>query len=194
VTERCIAAGMDDYVSKPDPARLARILAAWIAPTGDASPTDAVTEGTVSVMPEATLPVIDFGHLHELFGDDPPLIEELLGVFSASTETLFGKLELACERREPDAIKALAHEAKGSSANMGLRAMAAAAARLEESVASQDWQRIAALHNEMKTAWSQALLAIQSYRRNRVNILIVDINPASICCCENLTGRIEPRP
>ncbi|MBS4097184.1 MAG: response regulator [Sulfuricella sp.] len=126
--ERCLAAGMDDYVSKPfTPAKLARTLSIW---TGGQPPMPATLAAT---------PAIDRERLRGMFSDDPQLIAELLDMFRASTTVLSGKLDSAVARRDAAAVKALAHEAKGAAGNVGVGVLADAAARLEDLAATENW-------------------------------------------------------
>ncbi len=151
--ERCLAAGMDDYVSKPvSPDKLGRVLNNWTIRRNEAAAPESSEEKPAGA---AQIPCVDIAWLKEYFGDDPELIAELLEVFDSSTTTLLGKLHGAVDRRDSTAIKLLAHEAKGSCANLGVRVMADCAAELEMAVAEQDWEQIRGLQEKLEDLFKQ---------------------------------------
>ncbi|MBS4097188.1 MAG: PAS domain S-box protein [Sulfuricella sp.] len=160
--ERCLAAGMDDYLSKPiDPGKLGRMLATWtsrlVAEAADA--------GAAHGQPTQ---LIDFGRLQEYFGDDPQLIGELLEVFRSSTGTLLDKLHAAVERHDATAAKALAHEAKGSCSNLGIDTMAEAAATLERAATDGAWEKVATQNGELERTFKQVCSAIAAWKKENL--------------------------
>ena len=159
--ERCLAAGMDDYISKPiNPSLLAKALMTWAGQGGDAvSP----AEHAMPVSDESRL--LDFAYLADYFGDDPELIGELLQVFQRSTATLLDKLDVARGRQEAQAVAALAHEAKGACGNLGVRQMSNAASHLEKAAAAGDWPQINELSGTLQLQFRQLTQAIETYRK-----------------------------
>ena len=139
--ERCVAAGMDDYLSKPfKPEALAAVLEKWIAPASPPAARDAAS--------------IDLARLKDFLGDDETILKELLDVYRESTHNLLDKLQGAIARREREAVHALAHEAKGASGNLGIDAMARIARELEQSASTADWEEIAALADTLRRAFA----------------------------------------
>ncbi len=151
--ERCIAAGMDDYISKPiDTDRLRAMLEQWL-PLGARAASGGAP--VTSVAPRAPgEQAIEMRRLREFFGDDDAAIDELLQVFSHSLQQLHERFRLAIDERSPN-TKALAHELKGSASNMGAIRLAACAQQLETAAQAANW-------DQFDQAYQQAEIEIQS--------------------------------
>jgi len=117
--ELCLAAGMDDYVSKPvQKGELARVLA-WAA-------------GANPAAPEADLPpALDRRAALKQLGGDEELFAEIAGLFVAGAPGLFDAIRAGVEAGDATAVKRAAHTLKGSSGCVGGLQVSAAAARLE---------------------------------------------------------------
>ena len=119
--ERCLAAGMDDYLSKPvHLGDLYEALARW-APGGQQAPTK-VACGAPAVDRAALMPLVD---------GDEALLAELIAVFSVESQRLLGEVRKAVEARDARATQAAAHALKGAAANLRVTAVSHAAAVLE---------------------------------------------------------------
>lgn len=147
--ERCLAAGMDDYLSKPiDATQLKAMIEKWMP---DGTPrdirSDRVQETGANAVATKDLP-IQLNRLKEFFGDDDAAIEELLQVFAHSLHQLREKIALAMQQKDTSML-ALAHELKGSAGNMGATRLAEAASTLEKLARSEDWQAIAGAYEKV---------------------------------------------
>ncbi len=154
--ERCLESGMDDYITKPiNTNTLEAMLKKWLpemkviispdneivqknekelAEKVDVAPTQ-VSEGSP----------IELNRMMELFEDDMEIIEELLDVFYDSIIPIKNKLTVAVNEQTTN-VKAVAHEIKGSSYNIGAVTLATLAAQLERATQkSQNWEEIQAL-------------------------------------------------
>ena len=132
--ERCYAAGMDDYVTKPiDPRRLAAVIGQLIHP-GSSAPADAPVAVEARAAPAtAARPVaaIDLARLDDVTGDDLLFRCELLTAYLASAGALVAALDAALTLGDDVSIRRGAHQLRGASLNVGADLMAAFAERLE---------------------------------------------------------------
>ncbi len=119
--ERCLALGMDDYVTKPTPlARLAEVLQKWI-PAGETRG-PRVADEAPAVVQTASAPV-DLAVLSAFVNGDPQDIEELLLAFGDNARsTAMALRESDAEGRVRD-VADLAHRLKSSARAVGARAL-----------------------------------------------------------------------
>jgi CheY-like chemotaxis protein len=169
--ERCIDVGMDDYISKPiSPAELSRALAQWAGspllqePDLSMGAAQENLKAAVVHKPEVAAVAIDFERLQDFFGDDPDLIQSLFDLYVSTTVTLLEKLRAAIASRDPEAVTALSHEAKGSGVNLGIERMAQIAAQMEECCAVADWAHIERLLTDMDAAFVQLQAALAEHK------------------------------
>ena len=127
--ERCFAAGMDDYLSKPvlRPA-LQEKLARWVplaTTTGDgnSAPGAADTDGAFDRN------VLD--ELRAMGRPEDDLVVELLSIFLSRLDGLMSDLVAAVGARDHARVREIAHSLKGSSANLGARSFAHVAGLME---------------------------------------------------------------
>jgi PAS domain S-box-containing protein len=127
--ERCLAAGMNEYLTKPlDPIMLRATLEALLG-TGALRvaprPHAAVAADASSLFDERAL--------RERIGDDGAFFEELLGVFVSTIDDEVVALLTAVTRDDAAAVRKHAHTIKGAAGNVTAAALERAAAALETS-------------------------------------------------------------
>ena len=138
--EKCLAAGMDDYLAKPvDLKTLGACLARWLAP-GEAGMPAASAPREAGTHTAAT--VIDFNVLADNCGADAAFIGEALEHFAEALEADLSDLRHAIEhRRQSDAVL-YAHRMNGAARTMGATRLLDRARTLEHCAEAGDWDTV----------------------------------------------------
>jgi CheY-like chemotaxis protein/HPt (histidine-containing phosphotransfer) domain-containing protein len=130
--ERCLAAGMDDYLSKPvKPEHLEQVLQRWMAnpppigPTAVAAPEPEL--GDASLDPEILTRLV---HLNR--PGRPNLLSDLIRQFLEDTPRQLAALREAAERTDTRALAEGAHALKGAASHFGAERLAGLCQQLEQ--------------------------------------------------------------
>jgi len=127
--EKCLAAGMDEYLSKPIKLdNLQRLLSQWI----DFSGLHAEGEGGGEAPVEQGYAVVDMNHLAMFSDGDKAQETELFNLFFDTAYMCARQLGEHVGTGEHEAWKALAHRLKGASANLGAHYLAEVSRVAEE--------------------------------------------------------------
>ncbi|MHB1143992.1 MAG: ATP-binding protein [Thiobacillus sp.] len=127
--EACLAAGANDYLSKPySEAALAALLMQWLPQAGAA----------------ARVPLLNLPALHARYPANPGLVAELEAVFRSTTEASLAALKHAIEQGQAEACRKEAHALKGAAASVMSTVIQEGAARIEASVQQGDFAGAAA--------------------------------------------------
>ncbi len=129
--DRCLAAGMDDYIAKPiKPAELRAVVERVVGDMGGASVgEESVEDGHIDF--EADESAADLNATRELLDGDEAALQQLIGLFFADLERNRKALEQAQRSNDFTTIRNLAHTIKGSAGVFNAEAVMAAARRLE---------------------------------------------------------------
>jgi len=139
--EKCLKAGMDDYLSKPvKPQELSDMLEKWIV-TQDSSKQE---EATVSNIINQSQDIFDrAGLLDRLMGDEK-MANEILGVFLKDVPRRFTALKEALDNGDAHSVQLHAHTIKGASANVGGDALSETAFEIEKAGKAGDLETVKA--------------------------------------------------
>jgi PAS domain S-box-containing protein len=141
--EKCLEAGMDDYLSKPlEQEDLARVIQRWIRQQAEdrtskeeqevMPASDQLLNHTEEVSSEESSPPIDLDRLERISRGKVAVQQRLLQIFLDTAPKDLVALESAISALDSSQVKYYAHRLKGSAANMGINAMSDIARELEE--------------------------------------------------------------
>jgi CheY-like chemotaxis protein/HPt (histidine-containing phosphotransfer) domain-containing protein len=123
--ERCLAAGMDDYLPKPlRPDELDAALERWLGTPAPETEQPAAAENPFDAL-------VDDARMRIFRTDYPEIIDQLIELFVESTPPLLEELREAADGGDQNDIRRTAHKLKGSCQNIGAGFMAKLAHDLE---------------------------------------------------------------
>ncbi len=140
--ERCLAAGMDDYLAKPFyPDAFFDMVQRWLA-----------RSTAPVVLPGVNEPVLDLTLLQDICGSDDNMIQEMLDMFVNATGPLLERLGQAIERADFTAIREINHELAGTAANLGMLQMHALVLALRQAYNPPNLAAASSIHQGMLAA------------------------------------------
>ena len=153
--ERCKAAGMDDYVTKPvQLVDLRRMLESWMP---DAAGPPVAAPGAVDDGSSMPSDVIDVGVLERFVGSDPAVIARLLGEFRVNGQQTGAALISAWAAGDLQEAWRLAHKLKSSARTVGALPLSALCERIEVSIRSSELQRLEGLQSEFSVELAKVM-------------------------------------
>ncbi|RNM16138.1 PAS domain-containing protein [Nocardioides pocheonensis] len=174
--ERCFAAGMTGFLSKPVGAealgRLLREQLGGTAPDVAVEPAPAPAPApVVEVLPppeaDDALPDLDTARLDELAEMGPaalPLIQRAIDNFVSSAAENMEQLRESLSESDAPALRAAAHRLKGSAANLGALRVADTAYVVEQLAEADDLLSAAPVIARLAGALTDACVELRAYR------------------------------
>ncbi|MBB4265858.1 PAS domain S-box protein [Roseospira visakhapatnamensis] len=174
--DRCLAAGMDDYLSKPlEMGKLKAMLSKWMprGAKGDlAAGAPATAPGTAAAKPppmdddragaRITAPAVDRSTLAAVFGDDTDTIKEVLADFVAPAGTIVTEVQTAVAHGQAQAAAQAAHKLKSAARAIGAHRLADLCQDLEQAGKAGDIRRVADLAPQLAPAFA----AVEAFVRD----------------------------
>jgi CheY-like chemotaxis protein len=161
--ERCLAAGMDDFLTKPvDPAALRSVLGRWLA--GSTDEEQIVTEPTPRQDPIGDLDLDRLDELRDLDPGDTTYLDRAIGNFVANTPTTLATIRDACDSGDAEALKMVSHKLAGGALNLGVTPAGRIAQQIELVADTGSTQGAAELVDELEKALEAGRTAILAYQ------------------------------
>jgi len=134
--EKCLAAGMDDYLAKPiRPADVRQVIERWSSQNGTTRLAKTAPAAEPAPTPPAEPPV-DMDRLNSLVDGDPGGLRELVELYLKQTTQQIAQLEAAVRTRNADDVRRVAHSCAGASATLGMTRLVPMLRDLEKQGAS----------------------------------------------------------
>ena len=148
--EKCLAAGMDDYLSKPLAMEdLERILQKWLPQKEENNINVKPNANSSSPIPNSQCP-INRDRLHKVSQGDVEFESQLLQAFAEEAEKYLQEAKLALQGNDLTFLADKAHQLKGASASVGVLKMPELAKQLEIEAQQNNLLAASALITELE--------------------------------------------
>ena len=144
--EKCLAAGMDDYIPKPiNTEKLLKVIEKWLLKTNDG-----VQPEDIPCNIEPVNTIFDMAGLIDRLLGDKDLAHEILDGFIADIPHNFNTLKEALDNEDAILIQEQAHSLKGASASVGAMALEKIAYQIELAGKAKDMIKAGSLISELE--------------------------------------------
>ncbi|MCA1743836.1 MAG: response regulator [Desulfovibrionales bacterium] len=167
--DKCLEAGMDDYISKPVNAHdLGRVLAKWLNQESEineekSADADDQKESETENTFISSKPVFDQNALMERMGHDNDFAREILTIYVQSAAPKIESLKEFIAKDRVEQATRDAHSIKGNAGNCGCMALAETAQQVEKAGRSEDIEKMKSLLPELERQHELSLVDINRY-------------------------------
>ena len=157
--ERFLAAGMDDYLSKPFGLQsLTELVQHWLKPADSEPDTQTATQQPAGDVLDADI----LKNLTDYYcGDKWPRFQQLLAAFQESADAQIASLNQAVKNADADAIRQAAHGLKSSSANLSALKLSQSCGLMEAEARADKAQSASQYLPQVLTQYKEASSALK---------------------------------
>ena len=159
--QRCLEAGMDEYISKPF--RAAELIALL-----ENLLTNRSTESPSSSLGRAAQPTdvfIDWNAAFETVGGDRKLLRELIDVFLAEKDAMLKEMGKGIAEDDFESTRRMAHSLKGTFSHLGVNGLAKTAETMEQ-LDNSELDRAASLFDELQSKIKELTMEFQRFKNS----------------------------
>ncbi|QWR76539.1 response regulator [Candidatus Magnetomonas plexicatena] len=159
--ERCIEAGMNDFISKPIAASSLYEIIAKYTPVDSEEHTVTVSEAAKTERPK--LVAFDIEDSLDRLDNDVELFKKLCEAFLEDAPRQIEKLKELLKGSDAHAIEAQAHTIKGMSSNIGGSFVRNEALRMELAARKPDFEKVRTIYTKMETEMTALISIVKEY-------------------------------
>jgi two-component system, sensor histidine kinase and response regulator len=183
--ERCLEAGMDDYISKPVRIEslietLQRATKTFVTPQTDTPPPPPAVSAPSNTVSKPDFDPDAIAILNSLQqpGKTNPAIE-LIDIFLRDSPTAIRQMETAAARYDADTLESTAHTLRGSAGSLGATLLARLCAVIEDKAHSRALQEATHLISQLKAEFSRVAHHLNDAKSNLSSPSPADATPHS---------------
>ena len=182
--EKCLAAGMDDYLSKPaSMEQLSTIVEKWLPESIEKQTASAAEAATLTVMSQVSDPV-DLDRLREITSGDVEFQRELLQEFVEDAQTDLEAALAALAAADAATLAKIAHRLKGGSATVAVAKIPELAAQIEHLARENQLETIGELLAQLERVLGEvrgfiSRLEMDSQDSGDINLAVEVTSPKS---------------